>query len=460
MDSRAIDINCNYLGIPTEKLMETTGKKIADELKKYKSICFFCGTGNNGGDGFVAARYLNKSGKNVLVFALKGSRSPDSQKNFEKLKRNDISIKLIGSVPDEKIISKNIKDYDVIIDSLIGVGISGKLREPVSTLVKLINKSGKKIVAVDVPSGNRVKADVVLSLHNAKVTKAKVLDIGIPPEAEKFCGPGDVWQAIPKRTGNEHKGKFGHVLVVGGSKNYPGTPSLVGMSALRSGCDLLTICTPMFVAKKMRLNPNLMVTPLEREFHLSPDDVPKIMGKKFDVMVIGNGLGREEETKEAVKLLLKKIKLPIVVDADALSLIDEKDVKKNMILTPHVREFERVFGEYDKKNRERLVEKYARKSGAVIVQKGEEDIISNGKSTRLNKSGNAYMTVGGTGDVLAGVIGGMIAQNDDLFQSACAGTFLTGIAGELASKSKGPGMVATDVIQKIPSAIKFCEKYW
>lgn len=480
--TKAIDMNCEYLGVPRLLLMENAGREIAKHSGKFKRIAVFSGTGNNGGDGFVAARHLSGAGKRVKVYAMDGERTIEAQTNFEILENLDsIEIELIKDSSDSKKIKNEIKEFDLIIDALIGVGLKGELREPVKSIIRLINSSKAFRISVDIPSGSGkgiVNADLTVSFHMPKTNDATVVSIGIPREAEFLCGPGDVCLSIPKRKGFEHKGDFGRVLVIGGSKNFVGTPSLVAKAALRTGADIAILCCPGYAAERMPFDPNLIINPMESEFYFSADDVDDILKINFDAVVIGNGLGTQNETCNAVKKFLKLVNTPVVIDADALKLIDIKDLRENFILTPHEMEFKILFGEsggdfnpkfsefrsfdFPSENRInkriKMVEKFARTAG-VIALKGPVDIISDGKRTKLNRSGNPGMTVGGTGDVLAGIIGALVAVGEDNFEATCAGAFLSGLSGDLACEDFGYSLLATDVIEKIPEAIKFCEEF-
>jgi len=201
------------------------------------------------------------------------------------------------------------------------------------------------------------------------------------------------------------------------------------------------------------------VTPLESRDCLAPSDVDEILSHKFDALVVGNGLGRHDDSKQALKELLVKAGAHVVLDADGVSLCEPEWLSKDMVVTPHAAEFARLFRQ-EPVDRVGAVEKWAEKTGATLVLKGDPDVISNGETTRLNKTGNPAMTVGGTGDALAGAIAGLLAQSGDLLESACAGCFLTGLAGDLAFERLGVSMTATDVIEELPEAIKFCGKFW
>lgn len=453
--SKAIDMNAAYLGVDTLLLMENAGGKMAERCQKYDSVAVFAGLGNNGGDGLVAARHLSGEGKRVTVYTLSGSRSCECQRNFDIIKKLDsIEIKYVRDSTDCMVL--DLSGYDAIIDALLGVGVRGEVREPIKSMVDAMNKADAYKIAVDCPTPG-LKADLVLSFHFKKTEDAEVALIGIPKEAEYFCGPGDVYLAVPKRAGGEHKGDFGRVLIVGGSRDYSGTPALVGLAALRTGADLVTVCCPSYAAEKMRCYPDLMIHPLGSESHLQESDVEGILSMSFDSVVLGNGLGLSEESRDAVKRLLKEIEKPVVVDADALKLMKPKHIKKTFILTPHSKEFEILFGEAPI-DRVAAAEKQAREHGCVILLKGPVDVVSDGKRTKLNHTGNPGMTVGGTGDVLAGIVGALSAKAD-IFTAACAGAFLSGLAGDLVLKDRGYSITASDCIEKIPDAKRFCEAF-
>lgn len=259
-----------------------------------------------------------------------------------------------------------------------------------------------------------------------------------------------------------HKGDFGKLLIIGGSKRYTGAPALAAYSAiasLRAGTDLVLVAAPERAADIIaKFSPNLITEPLEGDF-VSMNHAKEIdyLVRKFDAVCIGSGLGTEKETGGFVKKFVGKIKKPCVIDADAIKALKKKRLGKNFILTPHAYEFYHISGEkpkHDIVGRAKLVERFAKKIGSTILLKGSVDIISDGKQTAMNKTGNPYMTTGGTGDVLTGVCGGLLAQGVSQFKAACASAYITGKAGDFAAKEKGPGLLATDIVEKIPEVIK------
>ena len=258
-----------------------------------------------------------------------------------------------------------------------------------------------------------------------------------------------------------HKGDFGKLLIIGGSKIYTGSPALVAygaMAALHAGVDLVMVAAPERPADIVaKFSPNLITTPFEGDY-FTPKHLKKVLelAKNYDAIAIGPGLGIEKETQKFVVRFVEAIKKPCVIDADAIKALEKKKLWDNFLLTPHAYEFYYLTGEkpkYDITGRAELARKQAKRIGATILLKGAIDIISDGKQTAMNRTGNSYMTVGGTGDVLTGICGALMAQKVSPFKAGCAGAYLSGLAGDLAAKEKRP-LVATDVIEKIPEILK------
>jgi len=268
-------------------------------------------------------------------------------------------------------------------------------------------------------------------------------------------------EVYKERPAWSHKGDFGRLLVIGGSKIYTGSPGLVAygaMAALRAGTDLVRIAAPARAADiAAKFSPNLITEPFDGDY-FTTKHLKRIMElvKEYDAVAIGPGLGLEKETQKFVTRFVDGIRKPCVVDADALKALRNRKLLYNFLLTPHGYEFYHMTGDkpkYDITGRAELVKKHAKKTGAIILLKGAIDIISDGKQTALNRTGNPYMTVGGTGDVLTGICGALLAQKVHPFKAACAAAYMNGLAGDIAAKEKRP-IVATDVIEKIPEVLK------
>jgi hydroxyethylthiazole kinase-like uncharacterized protein yjeF len=473
----AIDANCEYLGIKRLQLMENAGAAIANAVKNRISsgkVVIIAGRGNNGGDAFVAARHLSGYDTTVILLGKKEEiKTPEAQHNWKALERT--SIPLVQVTDAAMLDPHTIKKASVIIDGIFGTGISGKVKEPESTSIDLINGSDAFVIAVDVPSGfdpdggkfeKAVHADLTLTFHKMKtgLTKkgtgkysgeVRVIDIGVPHEAEFFVGPGDIRPYLT-RPASSHKGDAGRVLVIGGGA-YSGAPALAALAALRAGTDIVTVAAPKTVSDIIAsFSPNLIVRALSGE-RLVEKDIPLIseLIEKHDVIVMGMGLGTEDATLEAVRKIVPMCG-KAVIDADALTPDVIQAGHREIIVTPHAGEMRRLSGvdvPEDEKKKLAFVREFAKDNDLTVLLKGRTDIISDGTEVRANRTGNAGMTVGGTGDVLAGLTGALFAKHD-AFSAACAAVFINGAAGDLAFSEFGYGLLATDVIDCIPEVMK------
>jgi NAD(P)H-hydrate epimerase len=502
LDMMVVDFNAEYLGIPRLSLMENAGRALAYEISKINSninsakVIIFTGPGGNGGDGFVAARHLLNMGFKVKIVLLTHPskiNSKDSIQNWNVLENmrpylSDLEIEICydSSQIDYQLLSS---DEHILIDAILGTGIKGVIREPFRSAINLINKSNSPIVSVDVPSGMdplngeindiSVEAEYTVSFHRAKtglkgpesasskIGKLIVCDIGIPKEAEIFLGAGDLLR-LKSRDYNAHKGANGRLLIVGGSKEYAGAPALAGLSALAAGADLVTIICPDSAAIPIKsYSPDLIVKNLPGEY-INPEMLEPILelSKKADCVLLGCGAGDKEETKIALNLLAKKLgelKKPMVMDADALKLVDKELVKnqENLIITPHMGEFKAFFQEeapiilFDIKEKISAFQSISQKIKGTILLKGKLDMIFNGKKFRLNKTGSPGMTVGGTGDCLAGLVAALYSQSHSAWDSACLGAFINGRAGELAQNKWGYNFSASKMIEFLSEAMKY-----
>jgi NAD(P)H-hydrate epimerase len=467
--------------------MENAGKSIADQVKsRFKpskdKVAVFCGLGGNGGDGLVAARHLLNLGFEVeVVLAGKASEITDNeaQKNWSALQ----SLKEYLTV-DEVYDSSLIPDVkaDVVVDALLGIGLKGAPRPPIRQLVAKINAMRAFCIAVDVPTGinsdsgevleEAVEADLTVTFHKTKpgLDKAKkstgeviVADIGLPEQFECFAGPGDVQMVVKPRSPQAHKGDFGRLLVIGGSEVFSGAPVLVASAAYRAGVDLAHIATPAKTGYAISsMSSDLITIKLEGE-HLNPGNVAALgpFLDKATAVAMGPGMGLHKDTKVFVKDMVKVAEtkeIPLLLDADGLKAFAEvkHKVKSPMVLTPHPGEYKILTGHQPPDDLEEKiadVQKAARELEAVILLKGHVDVVSDGKKVKLNFTGNPGMTVGGTGDVLSGIVAAFLAQGTDPFEAAVAGAFINGAAGDFAASAKGFHLVATDLLEWIPSVI-------
>ncbi len=261
-----------------------------------------------------------------------------------------------------------------------------------------------------------------------------------------------------KRKENSHKYDFGHLLIIGGSKMYTGSPALAGLAAYKTGVDIVTIAAPERSANIIAtFSPNLITYPLVGAYinQRNSKELVELIKKKTAIL-IGGGLERREETKKTILQILKKIKIPCVIDADSIHHIkkNQEVIKgRNFLLTPHEKEFFALTGisikNKELKSRIKIVENVAKKLKTTIVLKGPKDIISNGKKTFINKTGNPYMTKGGTGDTLAGIAASLLAQGNDPLTSGILAAYINGKAGDITAKDKRQALTATDIIENI-----------
>lgn len=475
----ALDTNCEYLGLSRLQLMENAGSAVAAEVMNLPirdRVLFVAGRGNNGGDAFVAARHLTGYDVKVILLGRSGDvKTSEAARNLSILKNTGIPVLEVTDISGLE--PAYFSDCDVIVDAIFGTGIKGPIREPETTAIDLINGSDAKVVSVDVPSGmdpdggefeKAVRSDVTVTFHLPKpgllqkdakeyIKEIAVADIGIPPEAGIIVGPGDL-KLVTGRRSDSHKGDGGRVLVIGGGA-YTGAPALSGMAALRAGADIVTVAVPKSTAGIVAsFSPNLIVRRLSQE-RLHSQDMPALeeLIRAHDVVVIGMGLGRDHETLSAVRELLP-VCSRVVVDADGLAALETPLSRYgcDMIVTPHAGEFKALGGfdvPGDLDRRMSMVNRFAADNGAVVLLKGPEDIISDGQGSRVNRTGNPGMTVGGTGDVLAGITGALFAKHSAL-EAAAAGAYICGRAGDIVYEQLGTGLLATDVIDTIPSAMK------
>ncbi|WP_456421534.1 NAD(P)H-hydrate dehydratase [Thermococcus sp.] len=471
------DINAKWLGITPYQLMENAGAGVArvieERFGRGLKIAVFSGTGNNGGDGFVTARHL--SFVNDVTLFLVGDevkiRSEEARHNWEILKKLDF-VKIRVLKDSSYIKSLNLSGFDVIVDALLGAGTRGEPREPIRSAIEKINEyAGKaKIVSIDLPSGypsgTRVKADFAVTFQWDKEEyrgfERVIVKIGYPRELYHLVGPGDAKFALKKR--GEHKGQNGKLLIIGGSSSYYGAPYLASKGASYI-VDLVYFATPSEPAKRIS-DPNLILRPFNGE-NFSIDHLNGLLelSEKADAVVIGPGIGLAEETKELVREFVKRCGKPMVIDADALKAIAE-DLNvlkgKTFILTPHAGEFAVLFGvkpEGSLIKRAELVMEKAGEIGGTILLKGSYDVISDGKTWKYNRTGNRGMTTGGTGDVLAGLVGSLLALGNGPLKSASVGAFLNGLAGDFAKGDFGENFTALEVARRVPEAIKWVEEF-
>ncbi len=463
LESKVLDINSAALGVSTSDLMERAGKAIAENVLAMNlegRAIVVCGPGNNGGDGIVAARYLSEAGRDVTVALVIPRESMKSQLMYTNLRKLPKSVKVIENADPALA-----RDFGIIIDSMLGTGLRSEPAEPFASWIAAINASEAHVISVDVPTGlgtrTSVNPEMTVTFHDFKdgmdlknSGRIVIADIGIPPEAAIYTGPGELaFYPVPAK--DSHKGQNGRLLIIGGGP-YAGAPALSAFAAHAIGADLVTIASPESSSSIISsYSPNFIVRPLDGKV-LAKRHVESILelAEEADAVLLGPGLGRDDETIIAARELLKKLRKPMTIDADGLFAISGKAsaFKVPVVLTPHAREFAGLGGP-DEPTPE-SVDAIAEKYGATVLLKRPIDIISDGKSRKLNRTGNPGMTVGGTGDVLAGIVAGLMSKKVAPFNAARIGAYISGYAGDIAFDSLGYSMTATDVVACVPGALK------
>jgi NAD(P)H-hydrate epimerase len=481
---RALDRRTIESGIPGEELMLVAGEGLAAAIRTFASnhqladspVLFVAGAGNNGGDAFVAAYCLHEDGWPVECWlaAPESSLKGDALIHFKKMKKAGVPFEVLDMPEHWAYVSEIGIDAEIIVDGLLGTGVSGELRGVVADAVRFVDAQADRalVVAIDMPSAMEVRADLTVTMGLPKtgiaepenidcVGNVEVVDLGIPPEfideAEgdeqiEFIHPSDLGPLFSRRPRDAHKGAFGHVLCIGGSKGYSGAITMACRAAGRSGAGLVSAFVPDAI--------HALVAPVipETMVHSSMPD------GRWSVIMAGPGMGRSATTREQVIHLLQDSKVPVILDADAITVLADHvdaiaDAKCPVILTPHPGEFAALFGlkvEDVQEDRFGMARMAADKLGATVVLKGAGTLVATpGQPMAINLSGNPGMATGGSGDVLAGIMAGLVGQGIAPFGAACAAVWLHGRAGDLAAAEKAQAsLLATDLIEKIPDAIR------
>jgi NAD(P)H-hydrate epimerase len=463
---KVLDINSEYLGITPEFLMEEAGKGVAGLVKELveegSNVGIVCGTGNNAGDAFVAARQLSDVMEVTILLTRPAERirSELALKNFERVREL--------SKEAEEV---DMAEFDLLVDGLYGTGMKGTVGEPYRSLISRINEFKGIVVSIDVPSGLeadvRVIPDYTITFHDMKEGMAEdscgkiiVHDIGMPTEAEEFVGPGEfIYYPVPSE--ESYRGDNGKVLIVSGGF-FPGATALAGLSAYRIGVDLVHVAAPVLAyAPVANHSLNFIIHRLDSP-DLEMDDLPDLerLLERVDALLLGTGLCEGEEAQRVEMELLRRSDRSVVVNADGLRMIAEdfSPLKgRNSVLIAHHTEFENLSGMDLGSSEEEGIEtvrRFAEEINSTVILKGKVDLISDGNRIRKNRTGNPSMSVGGTGDTLAGILVGLLAKGIEPFNAARIASFTNGHAGDLAYDEMGYGMVASDLVDKIPLALK------
>ncbi|WP_330631947.1 NAD(P)H-hydrate dehydratase [Halocatena halophila] len=465
-----VDRNATALGVPQKQLMESAGNAIARVVDTMATpedeIVIVAGRGNNGGDAFVAARFLDSYDPTILLLGRPTSISTTiARENWDALEQGEYDVRIARDASDLTFDSP-----DLIVDALLGTGVRDSPREPERTAIELINASRATVVSVDVPSGMdpdtgstepiAVQSDHVVTFHDSKPgldtldTPVTVADIGIPELAETVVERGDLHRL--QRSPSSHKGDHGTVAIVGGGP-YTGAPALAGQAALRGGADLVRIVCPERVAATVQGFEPAIITRSYPGDRLDPEQLSVVRETtaSADVVVLGPGLGTADETMAALTAFLETFTGTCVIDADPLGVItDSLPSEATVICTPHAGEFERMGGTLhdDRAAQLTAVGDLAVELDCTIALKGRHDLIADPSGReRINRHGTPAMTVGGTGDVLAGLIGAFAASLEPRHAAGLA-TYVNGRAGERATRTQAT-ITPSSLLAAIPEVL-------
>lgn len=492
-------------GLPGRILMENAGRGAFEFLlKEFPDLCrrrvgIAAGRGNNGGDGFVIARYLAHKGVRVTVYLLasRSEVSGDAAANLRLLDPLGIPVVEMKN-PDEFDTAKgDMQQNDIWVDAILGTGLKSDVKGYFKEVIQFINRLEQPVFAVDIPSGLDsdtgapcgacIRATATATFAFPKIGHLlfpgaeytgtlHVVDIGIPPQiveevkpANRILTPAGIRAELIRRDPNAHKGRTGHLLVVSGAVGKTGAAALSALSAVRSGAGLVTLAIPRSlnpIAETLVLEAMTAPLPEYEQGHIGESAFDRVMelleGKQC--LAIGPGIGTEPETARLVHRLIRKCPVPMVIDADGLNnLAGNTEILKEsrvpMILTPHPGEMARLAattaGEIQK-DRIRAAREFAVSHGVHLVLKGARTVIAHPDGTAfVNPTGNPGMASGGMGDVLTGVIAGLVTQGYSIESAARVGVYLHGAAADTLSRTIGPfGFLASEVMNSVPGEIK------
>jgi hydroxyethylthiazole kinase-like uncharacterized protein yjeF len=498
-EMRAIDrATTEKYGVASLTLMENAGTAVADHVLTHhhavRRVVIFCGKGNNGGDGFVAARRLHQKGKIVQVILL---ADPNEFKGDAAVMYGKLPMAAIAVHSSEELKSDRVRlmlPADLYLDAILGTGFKPPVTGLYADAIALMNASEAPIIAVDIPSG--ADADAMTS-QQGTIARADsivtftaprpghvfslltdgttyVAEIGSPPEAIvsllqlNVITARDIASLLEQRPPDSNKGNFGHVLVVGGSVGKAGAAAMAGMAVLRSGAGLATIATPKSAQSTVAgFHPEVMTEPLAEtaEGTIANSALERLdtLSKGKAVLAIGPGISRVAETSELVRALVARLEVPIVLDADGLNAFeghaDELNGKgRTLVITPHPGEMARLAScsiPDVQNDRLGVARKFAREHELIVVLKGHRTLVvqPDGEAW-VNTTGNPGMATGGTGDILTGMVAGMIAQNPkNVVMAVSAAVHLHGLSADGMLDNVGEhSMVATDLLRGLPEA--------
>jgi NAD(P)H-hydrate epimerase len=492
------------LGIPSLVLMENAAIGVVDAIgevyEEAESAAIFCGSGNNGGDGLAIARHLAVRGYDVQVFLVAGRRGMrgDAEVQLGICRRQGLHIQEIASEDGVVEALEEARECDLIVDALFGTGLSSPLEGLLADLVEGLNDLPVPRVAVDLPSGlsgsravplgPHVRADLTVTFAAPKVAHVLppasdavgdlvVADLGIPPElveeAEEEGGAlyllvgEELAGLLPEREPDTHKGDYGHALIVAGSPGKGGAAILAARAAVRAGAGLVTAAVPEPILSMVDLGSVESMTlplPASGSGQIAGAAVDRVLeaAEGKSVLAMGPGLGQEDETAEVIRRIAREAPLPLLLDADGINAFAGRAAElaggdEETVITPHPGELGRLLGISTAEvqaDRIAAARRAAAETGAVVVLKGYRSLVATPEGeVHVNPTGNPGMASGGTGDVLTGLIAGLMAQGLEALDAARLGVYLHGRAGDLAAEERGEiPLAAGDLLEILPLA--------
>ena len=483
------------LRVPGAALMSNAAEHVAAAALELLPLggraAVFCGTGNNGGDGIGAAAFLLEKGVDLRLFLI-GNEEKLTPDSVEMLKR----LRSLGGTLEPFFASDGLSDYlsgcHVIIDAIFGIGLNSDLRGDALLAVDMINASDARVVSADIPSGvqadtgailgTAVMADVTVTFTMAKpghfiepgcicCGELLIREIGIPRDIVSSSSsnvhavmPEDV--KLPKRRRDSHKGDYGRLLIIAGSVGFTGAPALSARAATRMGAGLVILGVPEAIYGIMaaKLDEEMpFPLPCDNNGRLKAVSSTEILRRAdgCNAMLLGPGLGRSSDMTKLVSSSIRRLNMPIVLDADAINAIAEdvsvlRKASCPLILTPHIGEFKRLGGDISSGGRLRSARKFSEKNGCILVLKGHRTITAfPDGSSYINTTGGPAMAKGGSGDVLAGMIVALIGQKLPLMEAVTNAVYLHGLAGDMCAADLGDySVTASDIIAMLPRATR------
>lgn len=510
-EMKRVELHASGCGLSYKVMMENAGtacaRNIRNEIEKEKglsakNVAVVCGKGNNGGDGFVIARKLRECGYNVNVILAAGYPVSSEATYMYKLVI-DQGIKTLWYDGDKETALQSINTADVIVDAVFGFSFHGALTPEMKQLLREMSLSSGVKFAVDVPSGvycdsglcdsGCFRADYTIAISALKpahiIEPASafcgdiiIANIGIPEDSYKSVGnsmytysKNEVRLLFPERRTDSHKGSFGHLLCICGSRSMSGAPVLAASAALRSGAGLVTLAFPQGIYSTVSAKLTealLMPLPENEEGTLSSECLRQLLGAlpKYDAVLIGCGLAVNEDTKAVVRAVVENARIPVIIDADAINIV-AKDISMlenadcDIILTPHIGEMARLVNVTNDAVADSKIScavDFSRKYGVNVVLKSANTVyVSADKNSKIyiNNTGNTGLSKGGSGDVLAGLIGGFVVQSFTLDDAVVSAVFVHGYTADaVADRTSERGMLPSDVVAELPYSLSYFEK--